>query len=214
MFGRSALLSFCGVVAALLVAVLAWLPAGGSGLLGRGGALQSRLGGLSMAEQAVISSRLGAAEPSYRARATSGGYLLAGGGLAGKLSGAGLSLRSGTASLSLSPLGLGRGNHVSDLSAPVVSAHGNQIELARGSVREAYAAGPLGIEQSFTLARRPVGATGPLTLALAMDGLRARWLTRGSVLSFGGVFRYGGLAWWTRAGFICARGSSCVAAVS
>ena len=68
---------------------------------------------------------------------------------------------------------------------------------ARGrGVQEWYAAGPLGVEQGFTMARRPLGHSGAVTLALAVGGLRAR--LRGSEVGFvarsGRVaLRYGGL---------------------
>ena len=44
------------------------------------------------------------------------------------------------------------------------------MSLERDGVTEWYAAGPLGIEQGFTLSQRPAGATGPVTLALRLAG--------------------------------------------
>src|SRR5205807_1121287 len=112
--------------------------------------------GLSLAEQGVVSGRLAAADPSYRARVTSDGYSLVGGGMAAELSRGGASVRSGAASLSFSPVGLGRGDRVRALSGAVVSARGNRVDLMRSGIRESYVAGPLGIEQSFTLPHRRV----------------------------------------------------------
>jgi hypothetical protein len=65
-----------------------------------------------------------------------------------------------------------------------------------GGVSEWYAAGPLGVEQGFTLAKRPAGRSGALTVALAVSGLSAR--PAGSGVEFlarsGQVaLRYGGL---------------------
>ena len=51
------------------------------------------------------------------------------------------------------------------------------MSLARSGIREWYAAGPLGIEQGFTLAHRPGrnGVRAGLTLSLAVGGsLRAQ----------------------------------------
>ncbi len=79
-----------------------------------------------------------------------------------------------------------------------MSGHGNRVTLTRPGIREWYAAGPLGVEQGFTLAHRPARATVQgLTLALAVGGsLRAQ--AAGSDVNFmnarGGVAaRYGGL---------------------
>jgi hypothetical protein len=64
-------------------------------------------------------------------------------------------------------------------------------------VHEWYAAGPLGIEQGFTLAARPAGARGPVTLAIHVAG-SPRPARAGSQILFDGrsgqaLLRYGGL---------------------
>ena len=74
-----------------------------------------------------------------------------------------------------------------------VCAHGNRVTLARPGIREWYAAGPLGIEQGFTLAHRPAGATAKgVTLSLAVGGsLHAQ--AAGSDVNFvGRAWRYRG----------------------
>src|SRR5581483_3976351 len=84
--------------------------------------------------------------------------------------------------------------------ASSVTAHGNRVTLTRAGIREWYAAGPLGIEQGFTLAHRPASAAqaDELTLALAVGGtLRAR--AAGPDINFVGsrgeiAARYGGLS--------------------
>ena len=54
-----------------------------------------------------------------------------------------------------------------------VSARGNRVTLHRSGVREWYVAGPLGIEQGFTLAHRPAGTLGhELTLSSRSAALR------------------------------------------
>ena len=79
-----------------------------------------------------------------------------------------------------------------------VSARANRVVYDRGVLREWYAAGPLGIEQGFTLARQPAGADGPLSLALGLSGSvhgrqmgsQVRFLTRSGAVAL----RYGGLS--------------------
>jgi FG-GAP repeat len=74
----------------------------------------------------------------------------------------------------------------------------------RSGVSEWYAAGPLGIEQGFSLTQRPAGATTSLTVAVGFGGgLRAR--RSGSIVEFltpsGRVaLRYGGLSVTDRQG--------------
>jgi hypothetical protein len=64
-------------------------------------------------------------------------------------------------------------------------------------VREWFAAGPLGIEQGFTVARRPAGVGGRLTLRLGVRGnLTARGSGSGVVFNTRSglvALRYGGL---------------------
>ena len=69
--------------------------------------------------------------------------------------------------------GLGRGGRLEPAGVRSVSAKGNRVSLDRGALTEWYTAGPFGIEQGFTLARRPAGKAGPLTLALRLGGGRA-----------------------------------------
>ena len=63
------------------------------------------------------------------------------------------------------------------------------MTYARGPVRESWANGPLGLEQGFAIARRPVGS-GALTLSLAVSG--SVRLDHGAVLLPGGL-RYAGV---------------------
>ena len=79
-----------------------------------------------------------------------------------------------------------------------VSARANRVVYDRGLLREWYAAGPLGIEQGFTLARRPAGAGAPVSLTLGLagslrarqTGSRVRFLARSGAVAL----RYGGLS--------------------
>ena len=177
-------------LAALAVAVVTHLPvpalsgpathASSAGL--------SRLQSLPLQAQSVISSTIAADSRAFAARRTGSGWALSGGGVRADFRGAEptLSLAGGN-TLSLSLAG-----------APVsaVSGHGNRVTLTRPGIREWYAAGPLGVEQGFTLAHRPAGATMQgLTLALAVGGsLRAQ--AAGSDVNFMSVARrYRGSIW-------------------
>ncbi len=179
-------------LAALAVAVVTHLPVpalSGSATHASSAGL-SRLQSLPLQAQSVISSTIAADSRAFAARRTGSGWGLSGGGVRADFRGAEptLSLAGGnTLSLSLS-------------GAPVsaVSGHGNRVTLTRAGIREWYAAGPLGVEQGFTLAHRPARATVQgLTLALAVGGsLRAQ--AAGSDVNFmasrGDVAaRYGGL---------------------
>ena len=68
----------------------------------------------------------------------------------------------------------------------------NVVRYRHPGLVEWYRNGPLGLEQGFTVSRRPIGhASGPLQLALALSGtLRAR--SRGGDIEF--VSRAGGVA--------------------
>jgi hypothetical protein len=94
---------------------------------------------------------------------------------------------------------MGRGADVRRVGGAVsVVARGNRVVYRGVGLREWYAAGPLGLEQGFTIARRPAGARGPVAVVLALGGsLRAELV--GSQVEFltpsGRVgLRYGGLA--------------------
>ena len=152
----------------------------------------SRLQSLPLQAQSVISSTIAADSRAFAARRTGSGWGLAGGGVRADFRGGEPSLRlTGGSTLSLSLAGFG--------AADAVTASGNRVSLSRSGIREWYAAGPLGIEQGFTLAHLPAGtASGhTLTLALAVGGsLRAQ--AAGSDVNFVGsrgdiAARYGGL---------------------
>ena len=91
----------------------------------------------------------------------------------------------------------GTGRRLRPLAGVAPRARGDRVVYARGSgVSEWYAAGPLGLEQGFTLSRRPAGRSGAATLALALGGLPAR-MSAGSVEFLG-----------ARGGWRCAAGGS------
>ena len=158
-----------------------------------------RLQSLPVQGQSVISAALGSGQPGFAARRVRLGYQLRGGGLLARLGAhGGVDLRAGGLSVSLTVVGLGRGGRLSRPGVVSVSARENRVVYDRGSLREWYVAGPLGIEQGFTLARRPAGAGAPLSLTLGVagslraqqTGSRVRFLTRSGAVAL----RYGGLS--------------------
>ena len=180
-----------GAVQPAVVATAAARPAGGAVGLGR---LQS----LPVGAQSVMSPALGSAEPGFAAVRDGFGYRLDGGGVLASLGARGVDLRAGGVSLSLMVVGLGRGERLRRPGVVSLSARANRVVYDRRLLREWYAAGPLGIEQGFTLPRRPTGTGGSLSLALELagsarpqqTGLQVRFLTRSGAVAL----RYGGLS--------------------
>jgi hypothetical protein len=182
------------MLAALAVAVVTHLPvpAASGPATHMSDTGLSRLQSLPLQAQSVISSTIAADSRAFTARRTASGWGLSGGGVRADFRGGEPTLTAGGSALSLSLTGV---------PGPTsVTGHGNRITLTRSGIREWYAAGPLGIEQGFTLARRPVALTrgNTLTLTLGVGGsLQAR--AAGSDVSFVGargdiVARYGGLS--------------------
>ena len=129
-----------------------------------------RLESLPLAAQAAISGTLGSESGSFAARRSASGWQLSGGGVHARFRGAGPDLQATGGGLSMTLAGVGRGGASSPVPLASVSAHGNRVTLHHGGIDEWYAAGPLGIEQGFTVARRPGGQAGPLMLALGLNG--------------------------------------------
>ncbi|MGH3266780.1 MAG: hypothetical protein ACRDNS_32915, partial [Trebonia sp.] len=80
---------------------------------------------------------------------------------------------------------------------PVVTGQGNRVSSHWDALNEWLAAGPLGIEQGFDVARRPAGAAGDLTVSLAVGGGLRAGMSGGRLLfktrSGATAFSYGGL---------------------
>jgi hypothetical protein len=183
------------MLAALAVAVATHLPApppSGPATVSSDAGV-SRLQSLPLQAQSVISSTIAADSSAFAARRTASGWGLSGGGVRADFRGGEPTLAAGTSTLSLALTG--------DPAPTSITARGNRITLARPGIREWYEAGPLGIEQGFTLAHRPAttAAGDPVTLSLAVGGgalhARAAGADVGFVGSHGDVVaRYGGLS--------------------
>lgn len=117
--------------------------------------------------------------------------------MAAALSRGGVSVQGAGARLSLGLASVGRAGRLRKLpeARPLVRAR--RVVFARGGgVLEWYRAGPLGIEQGFTLARRPEGSADAVMLALGRPGISARLAGSGvELLTPSGrvALRYGGL---------------------
>ncbi|HUB35212.1 MAG TPA: IPT/TIG domain-containing protein [Solirubrobacteraceae bacterium] len=163
-----------------------------------GQAALARLHKLPAQAQSTISASVGAGSRAYAVRRSGDGYRLQGGGVRGQLDAHAIELHAAGGSLSMALRGLGRGARLRSPAAFAASAHANRVTYAGAGLAQWYAAGPLGLEQGFTLARRPAGGAAPLTFALALGGSlhavkagsEVRFLTSTGKLAL----RYGGLS--------------------
>jgi FG-GAP repeat len=197
--------------AALLAAALVGTPARSNArhsapaaqASGSGERLRRGLAGLPPAAQGPVSAALGSARAGY-AVGLSGGTLTASTPaqhLHSSFTSAGVSVHAGAASVGLGLVSVGYGSSSTLLGGARPVAHANRVlyTLAAG-IRESFQNGPLGLEQSFTIARAPADPqSGPLTLSLALSGnVRASLQERGRGLALrrGGrtVLRYTGLS--------------------
>ena len=187
-----------GVVAACVLAIAAAPQPGSGGTVlspSRAGALLSGCCELPSGSRELISRTLGRDDARFYLHRR-GARLVA---RAGRLSlsyghSAGLLLRSGRMVWAAGLAAIGRGGRLRPTATPSVSAVRDLLTLARPGVREWYLAGPLGIEQGFTIAQAPAGdRAAPLTLSLGLPtGVPVRVTTGGeSVLV--GALRYSGL---------------------
>ena len=162
-----------------------------------GGAALGRLDRMSLQAQGAISTALGRDMAAFGARRTSGGYRVAGGGVVADLSrhAVEFSAAGGSVGLSLDGPVRGGGDRGASTGAPV--ARLNRVLVGSGGVTQWYAAGPLGVEQGFTVNGRAAGHDGALTLALRLSGsLTPRRAGSGIVfVNHAGrvVLHYGGL---------------------
>jgi adhesin/invasin len=127
---------------------------------------------LPLAAQASVSSAVGASDTRYHVHAR-GTDLRAASGRALRMSfsRSGVAVTAASAQLGLTLRAAGYGRAVPALPAVAPTADRNRVTYARPGISEWYANGPLGLEQGFTISRRPVSApAGPLTLSLKLSG--------------------------------------------
>src|SRR5262249_19946880 len=143
----------------------------------------ARLNALPISAQAAISSAWGGSRGAFVARRSGVGWRLAGGGVHVSILGGAVGVSARGGSLVIRLARIGHGARLQDLGPARIRARGNRVAIDRGVAREWYAAGPLGIEQGFTVVRQPVGGRGQLNLALRVAGA-ARGVAVGSSVRF------------------------------
>ncbi len=157
---------------------------------------------LPAAARAPVSAALGYGSRAYRVTRSSGGFQLVNPTqrLSARFRRSGVQVASRGARLGLRLAAFGEGGQLMALGAATPVARGNRVSYVHPWLSEWYANGPLGLEQGFTIGRRPAGpATGQLMLAIAVSGNMRATLARsgGSVeLSRRGriLLRYTGLS--------------------
>jgi hypothetical protein len=158
-----------------------------------------RLESLPTQLRAAISTTTGAADATFAAKRTATGWRLKGGGVRATFDDREAELDAGGGWLSMALIGFGSSTRrLIHLGVADVSARVNRVLYRYGDVREWYAAGPLGIEQGFTVERRPAGSDRTLTLATELRGSfrvtqsgSQMWFVQSSSGRVG--LRYGGL---------------------
>ncbi len=180
------------------------LPAARHGLAPHNG-----LSTLPLAARGLVSAALGAHTSGYDVGASSRGLEARNPaeGLHMRFGLSGVQVRSGDIQVGLSLRAAGYGDSLQGFGPVVPTAHANKVIYGRAGISESYANGPLGLEQSFTLAQRPRGpGAGPLTLSVGRlpTAMSARVSSdRRSVELYVGeheVLRYGGLLVSDRSG--------------
>lgn len=131
------------------------------------------LSNLPVAAQASISAALGRDKSQYHLRAAGRGFeaITPPQRLDTRFTAQGVEVSSGTLRWSMALQGYGYGEALKAVQAVTPKANLNRVEYRRGSVREWYVNGPMGLEQGFTLSERPGQQNdGPLTFALTLRG--------------------------------------------
>lgn len=160
--------------------------------------------------QVAVTPTVRATRSGYAVRRRSGTLVTRGGGLATAFGPQGPTVHVAGGTLSLSPAGVGR--HASTPSRPHVApaAAADRVLYPGADVTEWYRNGPLGLEQGFTVRRRPEGS-GRLTLTIRTGGSLVPRPERGGV-GFAG--RGGTLLHYVGLTAVDARGTRLPAAIS
>ena len=125
-----------------------------------------------LAARGPVSEALGAAAPAYRVRGAAGRLVAINRAqrLSASFGRGAVVVRQGRSWLGFRLAAWGYGSSLTAVGAVAPRAAGNRVVLSHDGVREWWANGPLGLEQGFTLAHRPVGGGGLLSLSLALSG--------------------------------------------
>ena len=191
---RQQLAGLATMAALVLLAVIA-MPSRTAPSHPRGPRAASAPANVPLAALGPVSAALGADQPAYRV--TRDGARNRPQSLHATFAPEGITISSGVLRVRLRLAGFGRSRALHPVGTIAPVATGNRVEYARHEIEEWWTNGPLGLEQGFDVRARPVGADGPLTVALAVSGTASARLAGGAV-SFndrrGHVLRYGRLS--------------------
>ena len=147
---------------------------------------------------AAASSRIGASDHRFWPVNAGAALVTRGGGLTTTFTAAGARVSAPAGSITLSPASFARNGRTAQIAPVVPSPRSSEVVYANGQMTASYQAGPYGLEQSFSLAARPLSGTGALVLSIRSRGaLRAR--ATGAAISFttgggGPALSYGALS--------------------
>jgi hypothetical protein len=119
---------------------------------------------------APASATIGGSERAFWAARRGHALLTEGGGIHATFTASGAHLRTRTATLALSLAAIGRGQQLTPVRDVAPEGSRSQVLYRHGSISEFYRNGPYGLEQAFTLLKRPRMGTGSLVLALGVRG--------------------------------------------
>ncbi|MGC8493336.1 MAG: FG-GAP repeat protein, partial [Syntrophobacteraceae bacterium] len=160
--------------------------------------------------QRAVSETFGANDPQYRVTGSNGAYRAVNSRerLRASIGMEGFTVRKGSNEWGLRMTAWGRGSRLTKAGPGKALSNSNRVEINRGGIVEWWVNGPLGIEQGWTIAKRPHEGPdrGRLRLVLSESGnLRATVLPRGKSLSVSSstgreVLRYAGLSAYDKTG--------------
>src|SRR5207253_2518272 len=137
---------------------------------------------------AAASVSIGASQHAFWPVHAGGALATHGGGIDASFSPAGARVRTAAGSLSLSLPSIRRGARELATPSRAPSSTRNEVAFRARTISELYRNGPYGLEQAFTLPRRPLPGTGRLILASRLRGTLAGRQV-GSQILFAGASR-------------------------
>ena len=120
----------------------------------------------------AVSAAIGQDQPGYHAQMDGAALVVdnTGNGLSVRFVTGGVEIDTGGQGFSLRPMQWGYGDALTELAPGWPQALGNIVTLQRGPVSEWYVNGPLGLQQGFTVAEAPQAGSGPLRIAMTIEG--------------------------------------------
>lgn len=178
---RSLMIATCALIGAVLGALALALAWSSHGVAVRATPAHGRptefgtheMSGLPVAAQGVVSAALGADGSAFRAHASAHGFRVSNPAqdMQASFGRGGVQIEAGSLRVGLRFAGIGYGDLPAPVHATAPTAARNRVSFRRDGYTEWYANGPLGLEQGFTIERRPHGAVSqPLKLAIAVSG--------------------------------------------